>query len=76
MIPVNLRPLDRPVPAELGNDFALVLLGLPLGGLRRPERLRQVNSGDERDQGLAQGAALLRPAQRDGHDAAAGWRTA
>ncbi len=44
MIPVNLRPPDRPVPAELGNDFALVLLELPLGELRPAERLRQVNS--------------------------------
>ncbi|HET7120216.1 MAG TPA: wax ester/triacylglycerol synthase family O-acyltransferase [Solirubrobacterales bacterium] len=44
MIPVNLRPLDQPVPAELGNDFALVLLELPLAELRPVERLRQVNS--------------------------------
>lgn len=44
MIPVNLRPLDRPVPAELGNDFALVILGLPLAELPVPERLRQVNA--------------------------------
>lgn len=29
-IPVNLRPLDRPIPRELGNQFGLVLLGLPL----------------------------------------------
>jgi diacylglycerol O-acyltransferase / wax synthase len=44
MIPVNLRPLDRPVPADLGNDFALILLELPLTELRPAERLRQVNS--------------------------------
>jgi WS/DGAT/MGAT family acyltransferase len=44
MIPVNLRPLDEPVPAELGNDFALVILGLPLAELPVPERLRQVNA--------------------------------
>lgn len=30
-VPVNLRPLDRPVPRELGNQFGLVLLGLPVG---------------------------------------------
>jgi len=31
MIPVNLRPLDEPLPARLGNRFAVVLLTLPSG---------------------------------------------
>ena len=31
MIPVNLRPLNVPLPRELGNRFALVLLTLPSG---------------------------------------------
>ena len=31
LVPVNLRPLDRPLPRELGNRFGLVLLGLPVG---------------------------------------------
>jgi diacylglycerol O-acyltransferase len=31
MIPVNLRPLNVPLPRELGNRFALVLLSLPSG---------------------------------------------
>ncbi len=31
MIPVNLRPLDRPLPQRLGNRFALVILRLPSG---------------------------------------------
>jgi diacylglycerol O-acyltransferase / wax synthase len=44
MVPVNLRPLDQPVPADLGNDFALVILELPLADLPPAERLRQVNS--------------------------------
>jgi len=44
MVPVNLRPLDRPIPADLGNDFALILLELPLADLPAAERLRQVNS--------------------------------
>jgi len=35
MIPVNLRPAARPLPAELGNQFALVMLPLP-SGLRAP----------------------------------------
>lgn len=42
MVPVNLRPPERPVPAELGNDFALILLELPVGELPPPERLRRV----------------------------------
>lgn len=29
MVPVNLRPPGEPLPAELGNQFALVLLSLP-----------------------------------------------
>jgi WS/DGAT/MGAT family acyltransferase len=44
MVPVNLRPLDEPVPRDLGNSFALVLLELPLGDLLPAERLRQVSS--------------------------------
>lgn len=48
MIPVNLRPLDRPVAADLGNDFALVVLELPLADLPGAERLRQVNSAMSR----------------------------
>ncbi len=31
MIPVNLRPLHLPLPRELGNRFALVVLRLPSG---------------------------------------------
>ena len=31
MVPVNLRPLDEPLPPELGNEFALVLFSLPSG---------------------------------------------
>ncbi len=44
MVPFNLRPLDEPVPAELGNDFALILLELPVGDVAPAERLREVNS--------------------------------
>ncbi len=29
MVPVNVRPLDEPIPRELGNRFALVLFVLP-----------------------------------------------
>ncbi len=31
MVPVNVRPLDKPLPPNLGNQFALVLLKLPVG---------------------------------------------
>jgi len=31
MVPVNLRPLHVPLPRELGNRFALVMLSLPSG---------------------------------------------
>lgn len=31
MVPVNLRPLDEPLPPELGNRFALVMFSLPSG---------------------------------------------
>jgi WS/DGAT/MGAT family acyltransferase len=31
MVPVNVRPVGEPLPRELGNKFALVLLPLPLG---------------------------------------------
>lgn len=44
MVPFNLRSPDEPVPAELGNDFALILLELPIGDVAPAERLRQVNS--------------------------------
>lgn len=31
MVPVNVRPLDQPLPRELGNRFALVFLRFPSG---------------------------------------------
>ena len=31
LVPVNVRPLDEPLPRELGNRFALVLFSLPSG---------------------------------------------
>jgi len=31
LVPVNLRPLDRPVPVTLGNRFGLAFLDLPVG---------------------------------------------
>ncbi len=31
MVPVNVRPLDQPLPRELGNRFALVFVRFPSG---------------------------------------------
>ena len=44
MVPVNLRSLDQPVPADLGNAFALIVLELPVGAVAPAERLREVSS--------------------------------
>ncbi len=41
MIPVNLRPLHKPLPARLGNRFSVVLLRLPSGRVGAPERLSE-----------------------------------
>ena len=37
MVPFNLRPLDQPLPPDLGNRFGLVFLQLPVG-LEDPRR--------------------------------------
>ncbi len=42
MVPFNLRPLDEPLPRELGNRFGLVSLPLPVGVLEPAGRLEQV----------------------------------
>ena len=39
-IPVNLRPLDAPIPRELGNRFGIVFLDLPVGEAEPRHRLR------------------------------------
>ncbi|WP_298799603.1 WS/DGAT domain-containing protein [Pseudonocardia sp. 73-21] len=43
MVPVNLEPLDRALPPELGNHFALVLAVLPHGVTDFRERLAEVH---------------------------------
>ncbi len=45
MVPFNLRPLDQPLPRELGNRFGLVYLTLPVGIDDPMERLIEVHSG-------------------------------
>ena len=39
-VPVNLRPLDRPVPRDLGNRFGLVFVPLPASRSSAGSRLR------------------------------------
>ena len=43
MVPFNLRPLDQPVPRELGNKFGLVMLPLPVGTSGSYRRLVEVH---------------------------------
>ncbi len=43
MVPFNLRPLDKPVPRELGNKFGLVFLPLPVGTSGSYRRLIEVH---------------------------------
>ncbi|WP_375761732.1 wax ester/triacylglycerol synthase family O-acyltransferase [Corallococcus exercitus] len=42
LVPVNLRPLDVPVPRELGNRFGVVFLRLPVHLAEPRRRLREV----------------------------------
>lgn len=43
MVPFNLRPLDRPLPRDLGNRFGLVFLPLPVGVSGSYRRLMEVH---------------------------------
>jgi WS/DGAT/MGAT family acyltransferase len=43
MVPFNLRPLDQPVPRQLGNKFGLVMLPLPVGTSGSYRRLLEVH---------------------------------
>ena len=43
MVPVNLRPLDRPLPPELGNEFGFYFVDLPTGQMEPAQRLRQMH---------------------------------
>ena len=72
MVPFNLRPLDKPLPRDLGNDFGLILLALPVGldGPGRASARGQDAHG--RDQGFARGPDRLRHAERDRDDSAGG----
>jgi diacylglycerol O-acyltransferase / wax synthase len=43
IVPFNLRPLDEPLPSELGNRFGLVFLRLPVGTGDRRRRLAEIH---------------------------------
>jgi diacylglycerol O-acyltransferase / wax synthase len=43
MVPFNLRPLDQPLPRELGNRFGLVYLSLPVGLDDAERRLEEIH---------------------------------
>jgi WS/DGAT/MGAT family acyltransferase len=43
MVPFNLRPLDEPLPRDLGNRFGLVYLPLPVGIEDPAARLAEVH---------------------------------
>ena len=48
MVPVNLRPLDRPLSADLGNAFGEYVVTLPTGDmepLERLARMREITEG-------------------------------
>ncbi|MGO4256720.1 wax ester/triacylglycerol synthase family O-acyltransferase [Marmoricola sp. RAF53] len=55
IVPFNLRSLEQPLPAELGNRFGLVYLQLPLTVARRDDRLRALASRTRRIKHSAQG---------------------
>jgi diacylglycerol O-acyltransferase / wax synthase len=42
IVPYNIRPLDQPLPAELGNKFGLVFLTLPVSVDDPRERLAEL----------------------------------
>ena len=44
LVPFNLRPLDEPLPRDLGNRFGLLLLGLPVGVEDPRERVELVHA--------------------------------
>jgi WS/DGAT/MGAT family acyltransferase len=43
MVPVNLRPLDAPLPPELGNEFGFYFVDLPTGPMPPRERLDEMH---------------------------------
>ena len=55
-VPFNLRPLDKPLPRDLGNRFGLVYLDLPVGLRTARSRLRGVKERMDAIKSSPQGA--------------------
>ena len=71
VVPFNLRPLDQPLPSDLGNRFGLVYLPLPVGTRGLPRSARRGAPPHGADQAFPGGRGLLRGARRDRPDARA-----
>ncbi len=56
VVPFNLRPLDAPLPAGLGNQFGLVYLDLPLDKESPQERLHEMSRRMRSIKNSAEGA--------------------
>jgi diacylglycerol O-acyltransferase / wax synthase len=56
MVPFNLRPLDEPLPRDLGNQFGLVFLSLPVGLADGRARLAEVKRRMDAIKGSPEGA--------------------
>jgi diacylglycerol O-acyltransferase / wax synthase len=67
MVPYNLRPLDQPVPRELGNKFGLVFLPLPVGVSGSYRRLIEVHKRMEEIKGSREGVVSYRVLGLTGH---------
>lgn len=55
IVPFNLRPIDDPLPAELGNQFGLVYVPLPLATADRHARLLETARRTRQVKDSAQG---------------------
>jgi diacylglycerol O-acyltransferase / wax synthase len=67
ILPVNLRPLDEPLPAELGNRFGLMFLDLPLTVDDPLARLDQVIARTRRLKGSAEAVVAFQILGLTGH---------
>ncbi len=56
IVPFNLRPLDKPLPSELGNKFGLVYLALPVRAQTHQQRLEQMKHRMDAIKSSAEGA--------------------
>ncbi|HET8559931.1 MAG TPA: wax ester/triacylglycerol synthase family O-acyltransferase [Marmoricola sp.] len=55
IVPFNLRPLNEPLPADLGNRFGLVYLDLPVTVANRADRLAEMTRRMGAIKGSAEG---------------------